>query len=219
MKYVIWMVVALSVSSCGKVPTTSLTQVSNLAGGGSSGGGGSCAGSQWFSGGCGTASNPYLISTVTDLSNVWRYPAASYSLLNSIVGPYPAVTLTPLGPIGWTFSGTFDGHGFTISNFYMNWVPADGGTGDDAGLFGVNTGTIQNIVLSQIIVVGHNNVGTLVGDNQGTVSNCSGTGGASGNADIGGIAGEAITGSVTGSSSTATVTGNSNTGQLVGLSL
>lgn len=205
---------------CGKAPSGSTSSQAAASSSSSSGGSSSCTGSQWFSGGCGTSSNPYLISTVNDLSNVWRYPAASYSMINSISGNYPSVDLTPLGPIGWTFSGTFDGHGFTISNFFMNWVPADGGTGDYAALFGINTGVIENVNLVQVIVVGHNNVGTLVGNNQGTVTNCSSnnSSGVTGNVDVGGLVGEAITGSVSGTS-TATVSGNSNTGQVVGLSL
>ena len=76
---------------------------------------------------------------------------------------------TPLGNAeSGTFSGIFDGNGFTISNLNVF-------SGKFAGLFGCNEGTIKNVKLSGIYVYGTRYIGGVVGQNTtlGSVFNCS----------------------------------------------
>ena len=72
---------------------------------------------------------------------------------------------------GPSFSGTFDGGGFTISNLTIT-----SGTGY-TGMFGQVTGTVENVVLDQCAATDTNEsytkgIGGLAGYNKGTVTNC-----------------------------------------------
>jgi filamentous hemagglutinin family protein len=88
------------------------------------------------------------------------------------------------------FSGTFDGHGHTISGLTIN-----DSTNSDVGLFGVETGAISNVNLSNVSVQSSSaaQLGALVGDNDGgAVSDVSVSGLVSGSAaivSVGGVAG------------------------------
>lgn len=83
---------------------------------------------------------------------------------------------TPIGTSSKKFSGTFDGQGHTISGLYINEV----GTVTSAaykGLFGYNTGKIQNLVVTgKVHVKSKSNslskIAGVAGDNSGTVQNC-----------------------------------------------
>lgn len=66
------------------------------------------------------------------------------------------------------FSGIFDGNGHTIKGLYME-------AADSAytGLFGYNSGTVQNLRLVDVNITGDRNVGGIAGYNKGTLINCS----------------------------------------------
>ena len=66
-----------------------------------------------------------------------------------------------------TFSATFDGNDFTVSNLYI-----DRATTGHVGLFGStgSSGKLHNIGLVDAQVTGQTSVGDLVGLNAGTVS-------------------------------------------------
>jgi len=80
-------------------------------------------------------------------------------------------------PIG--FSGTssnvrYDGHGYTISNLYINRP-----TEDYIGLFGILTGRLNNIKLIDVNITGKSNVGALLGkskDAEKGITSCSASG-------------------------------------------
>jgi hypothetical protein len=121
-------------------------------------------------------------------------------------------------PVG-TFWGTFNGTNYTITGLYINRPSAD-----DVGLFGY-TGAgakIDNVVLTDVDITGHNRVGGLVGSNsEATVMNCSSAGEVSGhgNYGAGGLIGYNSKGAITSSSSTVNIstTGEgSDTGGLIG---
>ena len=67
-------------------------------------------------------------------------------------------------PIGGTFTATFEGNGFSISNLHINRNGAN-----DVGLFAQNASVsiIRNLGLREITVQGNENVGGLVGRNNG----------------------------------------------------
>jgi hypothetical protein len=147
---------------------------------------------------------------------------------------------TPHGPTCCAgLAGRFDGQGYKIRDLFINRPDVD-----DVGLFKYVDpyyGIIDDIGVTNVTVIGGNYVGSLVGYNFGTVSNCYCSGSVSGNDDVGGLAGSGngividsyFTGGVAGHEyvggllgynccdvtncySTGSVTGSSEVGSLVG---
>ncbi|HEY6951119.1 MAG TPA: GLUG motif-containing protein, partial [Bacteroidota bacterium] len=120
---------------------------------------------------------------------------------------------TPIGKSGSYFSGTYNGNGHTISNL---WISR--GSTSAVGLFGFpkSGATIENLGVVNANIRGSGYVGALVGDNDGTVSNCYSTGSVSGSNLVGGLIGGIVSGSASNSYSTASVSGGSSVGGLVG---
>ena len=85
------------------------------------------------------------------------------------------------------FSGVFEGNGFMIANLYINR-----GSSNDIGLFAgaADTAQIKNVRLLNVNIQGRQNVGSLVGDNLGSIININVTGMVNGNSDVGGLVGE-----------------------------
>ena len=160
-----------------------------------------------FSGGDGTSTDPYIISSAADLqqlANDVNNDGNNYS------GKYLKLTaditldtvedgqsnFTPIGDYSNQFSGTFDGDGHTISNLTIN-LPDN----DYVGLFGnVGTGgTVQNVTLDNANISGNNYVGGLVGHNGGTVSGNTAIATVGGDDSIGGLVGyNYVSGTVSG---------------------
>ena len=72
----------------------------------------------------------------------------------------------PIGDTNNRFSSVFEGNGFVISNLYTK-------AGNDKGLFSVldNSGEIQRVGLLDAYVEGDTQIGTLVGQNYGKITN------------------------------------------------
>ncbi len=116
-------------------------------------------------------------------------------------------------PIG-SFSGTFNGNGHVISDLYINR-----GSTESVGLFG-ETGSgveVKNIGLENVNITGYEEVGGLIGHNNGgsVFSDSYSTGSVSGSNDVGGLVGQNW-GSVSDSYSTGSVSGGVSVGGLVG---
>lgn len=101
-----------------------------------------------FSGG-GTSSNPYLISSSTDLKNLsanvnngTSYSGEYFVMTNNIGLGYDK--FTPIGiSSSYPFKGIFDGNGYTISHIYITE------SSNPAGIFGyVKNATISNLTIS-----------------------------------------------------------------------
>lgn len=76
---------------------------------------------------------------------------------------------TPIGTKEHKFNGTFDGNGFKVDGMYMNNSEIT-----YQGLFGYNAGTIQNLVVSNAVIVdGNGYTGVIAGYNYGKIYNCS----------------------------------------------
>jgi len=128
-----------------------------------------------FSGGSGKADDPYLISTVTDLSRIGHNPRlmdAHFKLTKDI--DLTGETHFIIGNGWFPFAGTFDGGGHVISNFgrYRS-------TGEFCkGLFGIVDGVeaeIKDLGLTDSCISGggYQTVGLLVGRlKNGAVSGC-----------------------------------------------
>lgn len=147
----------------------------------------SAASAQSFAGGDGSESAPYQITTWTHLDEVRNHLSAHFVLSNSLgvnTAGYTShikdgATLANGGK-GWapipTFSGSFDGQGYTISG-----IEIEQGAGE-LGLFKRNTGTIKNVTIDESAIrqlenagsgVDRSGVGVLVGINGGTITQVS----------------------------------------------
>ena len=169
-------------------------------------------------------------------SNTLSINSSSYTLISS-VGALQGITtsglsghyalasnltlssgFTPIGS-GQPFTGVFDGLGHTISGLTITNSSAA-----DVGLFGVSSGTIRNVGLLGGSVSGSfegADIGGLVGDNSGTISNVFTTGSVSslgGGEWIGGLAGyNELSGTISNAYATGAVSSSSYTANIGGL--
>ena len=180
-----------------------------------------------FAGGNGTAENPYQIADWYHLDNVRNYLSMHFIVINDL--DYNSIGYTELASAtanegkGWqpigsiavndAFVGSFDGQGYEICDLFI-----DRPDEPDVGLFGVveELGVIENVGVVNGNVTGNGDAGSLVGKNEGTVSNSYATGNVTGNLNVGGLVGWNFEGTVTDTYSTGNVTGLDNVGGLVG---
>jgi len=186
-----------------------------------------------YSGGSGTAEDPYQISTLTDLKELSLAEAnweSHFILKNDIDASATsswddgAGTIVGFTPIGYAtnnhFSGVFDGQGYTISNLFINRP-----TQTNVGLFGYignsrMVGIIKNIHLEDADITGYTYVGGIAGNAAyASINNVSVSGdiNATGVSRVyaGGVAGY-LKGEIVKSTSTGTVTAADYVGGLVG---
>ncbi len=169
--------------------------------------------------GDGTEADPYLLHTAAELTAISEVPFVwdrHFRLASDIdlsaSGPYNAIGLSAL-----PFTGTFDGDGHVISNLSLI-RPAT----NRAGLFGTMAdpnAAIRDLGLIDPNVVARSSTAALLGYLQdGTVTNCSVTGGrVSGSSSAGGLVGYLQDGTVTNCSVTGgRVSGSISAGGLVG---
>jgi hypothetical protein len=181
-----------------------------------------------FAGGNGTAGNPYQIADWWHLDNVRNYLSMHFIVINDLdsnsIGYTELASATANDGKGWqpigtiaindAFVGSFDGQGYGICDLFI-----DRPDESDVGLFGVveEGGVIENVdVVANGNVTGNEDVGVLVGKNEGTVSNSYSTGNVTGDDNVGGLVGWNFKGTVTDTYSTGNVTGLDNVGGLVG---
>lgn len=142
----------------------------------------------------GTATDPYLVSTVSDLLNIRNDLTACYKLTADI--DMNGIAFTPIGNENdGAFSGTLDGAGHKIKNLTA---------GDEntkyAGLIGFLEGTVKNLALENVNVSGYRYVGGVVGyaEDDSGISDCMVNGRVEGKAQVstiyvGGIVGFSTT--------------------------
>lgn len=130
------------------------------------------------------SANTFLLKTASDMMKLHEYPGANFKMAANIdMEPYKA-------GLGWnpvkSFRGNFDGRGYTIQNLTINRS-----TEGYVGLFGsVEGGTISNLTLTKVDVVGENYTGALAGTMAGHVSNVIVKGGSvAGEDKVGGLVG------------------------------
>ena len=117
-----------------------------------------------------------------------------------------------------TFGGTFDGQGYTISGLTIT------GSGNVRGLFRYlqSGGVVQNVSLEVTIEPTdlQDSLGGLVGNNRGSVRNCTVTGSIQGETNIGGIIGvNESSGKIINSTFSGSVTGEHYVGGIAGQNL
>lgn len=97
---------------------------------------------------------------------------------------------TPIGDYENRYTGTFDGGNHTITGLTINQYGSYVGMID----FLDSDGTVQNLTLENVNITGNRNmigggdcVGSVVGDNYGTVTACTASGNVSGTSNVGGV--------------------------------
>lgn len=186
-----------------------------------------------YSGGSGTAEEPYQIDDVNDLLTL-AGTVEDYNkcfILTSDINMEGQVFTTAIiaadtsssdGFQGTAFKGAFDGNDHTISNFTFNTVRPDYIGSYYVGLFGYvdgNDAEIKDLRLMNTNVEGYFYVGALIGRLQdGTVTGCGiESGSVSGNSSyVGGLAGYNDHGTISDCCAASVVLGNSYIGGLAG---
>ncbi len=150
---------------------------------------------------------------------------ASYTLANDIDasattgsntnGMWSTAGFVPVGDASTRFTGTLDGHGYTISGLTI-----DRSDEDFVGLFGhIQNATIENVGVVDGDVAGKSSVGMLVGSTEqgSTITNSFSTGSVVGSASfVGGLVGYSLGSVISDSYFSGTVSGDSRAGGLVG---
>jgi len=132
------------------------------------------------------------IDTVQELQDMELDLSENYELIADIDASATSGWNGGLGfdPVG-TFTGVFEGNGFTISNLYIN-DPTD----NNVGLFSLtSSATIRNVGLEDIYVQGNDRVGGLIGSvSNTTIRNCSVSGVVGAESRVGGFIGVGTSG-------------------------
>jgi hypothetical protein len=130
-----------------------------------------------FAGGLGVEWDPFLVANAQHLDNIRHYPSSSFLQIADIdLGEAPwneGEGWLPIGNNLSSFSGTYDGGGYTIQNLTIN-RPEEG----YIGLFGrITYATLVNIRLENVNITALSRVGALCGYTFfSTISNCSAEG-------------------------------------------
>ena len=166
--------------------------------------------------------NVIQIGSAEDLAKIGQdgnYPLSGSYLLTADIdlGGSGGSQWTPIGTFSTSFTGTFNGGGYTISGLHI-----DNTNSDYQGLFGYVGigGTVQNLTVSGT-VSGDHYVGGVVGYNAGTVENCANTSDVTGTGSgnyiyVGGVVGDNNGGTVTNCYNTGSVSGNNQVGGVAG---
>ncbi|MCF8223690.1 MAG: T9SS type A sorting domain-containing protein [Bacteroidales bacterium] len=146
-----------------------------------------------FSGeGSGTEADPYQITTVEQLQEMNDDLTAHYILVNDIDASATSTWNGGKGfvPVGYNFSGSLDGRGYSIINLYSYDLDII------CGLFSTiaSGGEISNLFLTNCIITpspDQMGTGAIAGKNSGSIINCHTSGTVTGNMfhGVGGVAG------------------------------
>lgn len=201
--------------------------------------------------GTGTAISPYELYTKAQLKDIGTNGcgtsastacSAYFKIMQNIDLNNEAYS--PIGSTANPYTGSFDGNGKTISNLNINLATTNcvGLVGDSTG----STGSIYNLTLTGVTIVGQNNVGAVLGcgaadivnvsASNGTVTGVTYVGGAIGNSSggthatvyafltisaTGGVGGGLLGGctscGVTSGTAQGNVSGTSNLGGVIGI--
>ena len=193
-----------------------------------------------FSGGSGTESDPYRISTAEDLWELAELVNAKETQNDYLGAHYLLTADIDLGgkkewmPIGYyavnenyfRFAGVFDGDGHAVSGICINYKdPVSGNKRSAFGLFGELEGTVKNLTIRNSVITAEGEgsicAGAVAGDmNGGVIENCHAddTVSISGTYNVGGICGSVRSDFlVKGCSNAATVTATSQVGMAAGI--
>ena len=184
--------------------------------------------------GSGTAADPYQIRTADELYWFAQYGGSSAhaKLMNDITinenvldvdGDLNGTGLREWTPIN-NYTGTFDGGGHGISGLYINIENGISDTYVYVGLFGYigRGGKVQDLNIKDSDITGSAtvndagvSVGSVCGENHGTIENCSNSGDVTGSGNVGGFCGQNDS-SIINSSNSGNVTGTGSSDNVGG---
>ena len=184
--------------------------------------------------GSGTAADPYQIRTADELYWFAQYGGSSAhaKLMNDITinenvldvdGDLNGTGLREWTPIN-NYTGTFDGGGHGISGLYINIENGISDTYVYVGLFGYigRGGKVQDLNIKDSDITGSAtvndagvSVGSVCGENHGTIENCSNSGDVTGSGNVGGFCGQNDS-SIINCSNSGTVTGTGSSDNVGG---
>ena len=128
-----------------------------------------------------SADNPILINSANDFLQL-KYNTSFYYKQTADIDLAELNNFTGIAKV---FSGNYDGQRYKIKNVYLD-KPSETGV----GLFGINRGTISNVIIESGTIEGESQVGAIAGANLGLIEGCSNFADVIGNGiGIGGIAG------------------------------
>lgn len=178
-----------------------------------------------FAGGKGEPNDPYQIATAEQLISI----GLDYTLLEKHYALIEDIDLDPnlpggrvftdaliaqdeeeSGHGGSTFRGILDGQGHTIANLHI-----EGQHEYDAGLFGILSGMVKDLHLTDVVVSGAP-CGAIAGHLKGRILRCTVTGHVSGSEKVGGFVGSNSRGSLVKCEAKVQVIGGLNIGGFVG---
>lgn len=184
--------------------------------------------------GSGTAADPYQIRTADELYWFAQYGGSSAhaKLMNDITINENVLDvdgdLNGTGLREWTqinnYTGTFDGGGHGISGLYINIENGISDTYVYVGLFGYigRGGKVQDLNIKDSDITGSAtvndagvSVGSVCGENHGTIENCSNSGDVTGSGNVGGFCGQNDS-SIINCSNSGTVTGTGSSDNVGG---
>jgi hypothetical protein len=143
-----------------------------------------------FAGGIGTASEPFLVSNLTQLDAVRGFMSYQFRQTADIdatpTSGWKSGGWLPIGNATTKFTGIYNGQGYNIDGLVIN-RPAT----NYNGLFGyAQNSSVSNLVLTNVSIIGATHTGGLIGYNYtGSVTNCSSTGTVTGSNYVGGLVG------------------------------
>ena len=163
------------------------------------------------------ADDTYYVTTENGL-NAWAEAVKNNTNLDCTLCDdidLNSTSWTPIGTNYYTYTGTFDGGGYTITGLIVT------GSNEYAGLFGRigSGGTVKNVVLKDVHIESDNQygcVGGVAGNSNGNIENCSVSGSVSGRHTAGGVVGLQYSGFITMCGSSVTVNGTAEVGGVAG---
>ncbi len=171
-----------------------------------------------YSGGSGTAEDPYQIGTPEQMNAIGANPAdwASHFVLMADLdmSVYTGTQYNIIGNLTTQFTGTFDGDRHILTNLTITRTSEN-----QIGLFGRIGlgGQVVNLGLENVNITGQYSVGGLAGSiSQGTLKACYATGVVSGSQTVGGLVGWNGYGTLTTCYAIGTVSGYWSVGGLMG---
>ena len=181
------------------------------------------------SGGNGTAQVPYQITDIYGLQGLASTAllGSDAELVNNVDASGTAswnagAGFAPIGTDSTYYTGVFNGQGNVVQGLTIDR------TSSNVGLFGITSGTIENVGLENASISGGNDTGGLVGalgndtsgtGGVGTVSDTFVSGSVTGGSYVGGLVGLSHGTSISDSYNSSTVSGDGFVGGLVGSSI
>lgn len=133
-----------------------------------------------YGGGTGTADDPYQIRTAQQFTSIhwyWSDYDKHFILMQDLTleGVDPNL-VGPIGTSGLPFTGVFDGHHHTISNWthlsHENYVGVFGYIQSSDSSVERSRGLVRNLHFANLALTGSEYVGGIAGGNEGTILGC-----------------------------------------------